>query len=159
MHRPKAQCLLLRARVLSSLRGADATDIADAYRMAIEAYEKMRSEPNVCVVQAAFADHLRQRGELAPAKRLVDGVMAHLEHGMSLAGTGDGELARLQCQRVLAAAEDVRAAPLLASLQEEMSAIVARFADIAMRERFLDAAPWRREILATRRAGQCLSMG
>ena len=75
--------------------------------------------------------------------------MAQLERSISLAGTGESELARLHCQRVLAAFGDVRAGPLMASLREEMQATAARFADAAMRERFLDAAPWRREILNT----------
>jgi hypothetical protein len=108
----------------------------------------MHAEPDVCVVQAFLAEHHRQRGELGSAQRLAADVLTRLERGISLAGTEQGDLARLCCYRVLAASGDARAGPLLAALQSELRTALARFADPATRERFLDAAPWRREIMA-----------
>ncbi len=142
--RTLAQGHLLRARVLSAL-GDDAAH--QAFATALLMFDQMHAEPDVCTVQAFLAEHHRQRGELGAARRLVADVLMRLERGVSLAGTEQGDLARLCCQRVLAADGDERAGPLMAALQCELQGALARFADPATRERFLDAAPWRREIM------------
>ncbi len=142
-----AQGHLLRARVLSALGDEAATH--KAFATALLMFDQMHAEPDVCTAQAFLAEHHRQRGELGAAQRLVADVLTRLERGVSLAGTEQSDLARLCCQRVLAASGDARAAPLMTALQSELRAALARFADPAMGERFLDAAPWRREIMAT----------
>ena len=146
VQRRLARSHLLRARVLSVL--GDEAAALEAFASALRVFERMHAEPDVWTVQAFKAEHHRQRGELGAAQRLVDDVLTRLERGVSLAGTEQGDLARLCCQRVLAAGGDARAGQLMTALKNELQAAVGRFADPATRERFLDAAPWRREIMS-----------
>jgi class 3 adenylate cyclase/tetratricopeptide (TPR) repeat protein len=149
LQRAKAQCLLWRGRVLSATPGADAAVTIEALEKAIAAYESLRSEADVCVAQAFLADFLWRRGEFVPARALVSRVMMQVDRGLLLTAANYADVARLHLQRVLAADGDARAGPMLASLREDIKATLAGMADPAMRERFLDAAPWRREVLAS----------
>lgn len=149
-----ARSQFLRARVLSECGGVARQeghdDAAAVFALALQTFQQMQSEPDVCVVLAFLAEHHRRRGALDEALRAAQDVMARLARGVSLTGTGQGELARLNCQRVLAACGDARAAPLMATLRAEMQATLDRFADASVRERFVAAAPWRREIQSAR---------
>jgi hypothetical protein len=138
--------------VLSTLGDEAATH--EAFATALRMFDQMDAEPDVCTVQAFLAEHHRQRGELGAAQRLAADVLTRLERDISLAGTEQGDLARLCCHRVLAASGDARAGPLMATLQSELQAALARFADPATGERFLDAVPWRREIMSAQSSSE-----
>lgn len=88
------------------------------------------------------------QGDLSVALREVELLMAHVVDGGTFDGTEEPMLLPLTCWRVLHAAGDVRAAPVLAAAMDELQAQAARIVDAQARHAFLEKVPHHREIVA-----------
>ena len=100
-------------------------------------------DPVAGLVRVAMAE-----GRLAEALALAEPIVEHLAGGGSLDGTEEPLLIPLTAWQALAAAGDARAPGLLAGAHAELQSQAARIGDAALRQRFLQAVPHHREIVA-----------
>ena len=123
------------------------------YAEAREAFEQMRSraleigspwqlDAAVGLAQVALAE-----GDGATALREIEAVLMPLERGGTLDGTVKPRLIELICYKVLAQAQDLRAAEWLTRAQDALQAQAATISDPALRQGFLTNIPYHREIV------------
>lgn len=100
-------------------------------------------DPTAGLVRVAMAE-----GRVDEALALALPIVEHLEAGLSLDGTEEPLLIPLTAWWALAAAGDARAPALLAGAHAELMNQAARIGDPLARQRFLQAVPHHREIVA-----------
>jgi class 3 adenylate cyclase/tetratricopeptide (TPR) repeat protein len=107
------------------------------------------------MAQVALAE-----GDVAGALRAVEGVLAHMASGGTLAGyCVDRHFIRLSCYQVLERALEPRAAEMLTIAHTELQASAARITDATLRHNFLNNIPENREIVAAWEAHQAAPAG
>ncbi|WP_425261136.1 ATP-binding protein [Rubrivivax sp. RP6-9] len=97
---------------------------------------------------AALAEEASARGDLAGALAHVDAVLSAQAAGVPLDGTEEPMRLLLACWRVLQAAGDARAAPLLETAHAELQQRAARIGDAARRRAYLHDVPHHRALVA-----------
>ena len=96
-------------------------------------------------------------GNLELARAHVEAVLARQAEGLSLEGTEEPMRIHLSCYRVLAAAADQRAGPLLAAAHAALMTRAALIGDPGRRATYLQAVPHHRELVAAWAAGSGVS--
>lgn len=97
--------------------------------------------------------------DVAGAMSALEGLLAHLANGGTLANTEAPYLILLTCYQALARAADPRAAELLASAHARLQTRAATITDAKLRLGFLNNIPEHREIVAAWTAHEATSSG
>ena len=97
---------------------------------------------------AALAEEASARGDLAGALVHVEAVLSAQAAGVTLDGTEEPMRLQLACWRVLQAAGDARAAPLLQAAHAALQQRAARIGDPARRHAYLHDVPHHRALVA-----------
>ena len=100
-------------------------------------------DPIAGLVRVALAE-----GRSSEALALAEPIVAHLAGGLSLDGTEEPLLIPLTAWSALAAAGDARAPAVLESAHGALQAQAARISDARARQRFVQAVPHHRDIVA-----------
>lgn len=124
-------------------------EAADCYREALALRREMGERNRAMEALSGLAEVALAQGELARALEYVDTILGHLE----TAGLGPSDeplRVYLTCYRVLEAAGDPRAGPLLRTADRELRRRAAGIADEALRRSFLEDVAANRAIVAAR---------
>jgi class 3 adenylate cyclase/tetratricopeptide (TPR) repeat protein len=120
----------------------------DAYRQAIELRQRLGQRDLVLESRAGLARVALAQGELTQAMDAVNEILEFLEAGNTLDGAEEPLRILLTCYRVLAAASDGRARPVLGMTYMLLEKRMQAMPDEAARVSFREQIPWNREILA-----------
>lgn len=122
---------------------AAATAFGRAHDVAVAMDDVFRYDAAAGLARVALA-----QGDVAEALRAVEGLLAHVGGGGTLAGTDSPGLIRVTCYQVLCRAGDPRAADQLSTAHAELLASAAAIANDTLRQSFLHNIPEHREIVA-----------
>jgi tetratricopeptide (TPR) repeat protein len=117
------------------------------------AFEHMRREASALGIGwqhdavAGLAAVALAQGDVAHALAELQTILTHVAAGGTLDGTVKPRLIELTCYRVLAQADDPRAAAWLARAHDALQAQAMTIADVGLRRSFLQAIPYHREIV------------
>ncbi|MBN1956382.1 MAG: tetratricopeptide repeat protein [Anaerolineae bacterium] len=117
-----------------------------AYQQALDLRRELGQPHAATEPLAGLAAVLLARGDLSSARSHVEEILCHLEHG-SLEGTEEPFRTYLACYRVLDAAQDPRAAELLATAHSLLQEWAGRIQDQEIRRSFLDNVAVHRAIV------------
>jgi class 3 adenylate cyclase/tetratricopeptide (TPR) repeat protein len=124
-----------------------ANEAVTSYQAALTIFEDLgyhdqAGEPQAGLARVALAarDH---RGALAA----IVPTLAYLAEGGTFDGTDEGLRIELTCYQVLAAADDPRAAAVLAAAHTRLQSRATAISDDEMRRMFLEQVPWHRELV------------
>jgi tetratricopeptide (TPR) repeat protein len=121
-------------------------EAAACYAGSVALFERLGMPHGALQARAQHAEMALDRGDLATAMAEVEVIVAALHGGLSLDGADDPRRIELVCHRVLAAADDGRAAGWLVQAHTHLVAQAARL-EVAVRERYLTNVPWNRVIV------------
>ncbi len=138
-----AQALALRGSALEGLGHAD--EAAAAFREALEMRQAIGQPHLAAEVSAGLARLALAQGDLAGAQARVEQILDHLETG-ALHGTDEPFRIYLTCTRVLQAAQDPRAAEVLATAHALLQEQAATIDDMALKRSFLEQVEAHREL-------------
>jgi class 3 adenylate cyclase/tetratricopeptide (TPR) repeat protein len=122
-----------------------------AYAVASAAQSVNRFDASAGLARVALAS-----GDVAGARRALEGLLAYLAGGGPLKGSSAQRI-RLTCHQVLATTGASLAAELLSAAQTELRERAATIDDAALRQSFLNNIPEHREIVAAWAARQAAS--
>ncbi|MEW6402051.1 MAG: tetratricopeptide repeat protein [Chloroflexota bacterium] len=128
--------------------GAGMLDAAnDAYRSAVEICANLNDAVLETEPRAGLARTYLELNNLPLALESAEKILAHLAAGNSLDGTDDPARIYLSCYRVLDAAKDARAWPLIDAAYGLLNTRAASIPEPATRRSFLENIPHNREII------------
>lgn len=120
---------------------------AAAYLEALAVWEEL-GQPNLAMESlAGLARVGLATGDLAQAQDHVARIMAYIDEVGAIRGTDEDVLIYLTCYRVLHAAGDVRAGPVLATAYHLVQERAGQIGDEALRQSFLESVAVHREVV------------
>ncbi len=141
-----AQAAAWRVMGQAALGLGDADAGFTHFSTSCEMFEGLKMPHLAIEAMAGLAEVAAARQDGPAALAQVDAILQRLAGGVSLDGTEEPMRVHLVCHRVLAAAADPRAAPLLQHAHQELTARAGRISDPARRRSFLEAVPHHRQI-------------